>query len=407
MSIKIGYSMHDDAFTAGKDVIRQTANSSTLEAPHLVLAFCTSSLDQQLFIDGMASQLPRETPIVGATTIGVINNDIVCYNQPVAAALLLHSESIRTRIAWAEIRGDNEQQAGAELARKAGREKDDRFSFLLYNMIKKERTNRTLPEMNSLTSILHGIRSAETSPIPIFGGGSVGDYQFSPSKLFSRAGVDTSTLFGITFYGSFCYDYTIMHGCTPVDGEYHTITKNDGALILEIDDRPAIDVINDIYGSRDWQRELPVKELAIGMNLGEKYGPYQEQHYVTRLIAGPHLLKKGILTPEPDWHPGTEIQLMIRDTETMITSAKQRSQALLEKELHAGKKPLLGLYIDCAGRTCYFSNSLQEEAAMVQQVFNKYHVPLFGFYSGFEIAPFFEKSRGLEWTGVLILLTEE
>ncbi|MBN1479761.1 hypothetical protein EH223_17780 [candidate division KSB1 bacterium] len=406
MSIKIGYSEQDDAFASGEQVIRNAMNSDISDAPNLVLAFCTNSIDQQLFVDGLSSQLPPETPIVGATTIGIINNDVISYNRPSAAALVLQSKDIRTRITHAELKGGNEHQAGADLATRAGRDKDDRFLFLLYNMIKKARSHRTLPEMNSLNSILHGIRSTEPSPIPIFGGGSIGDYQFSPSRLFSRAGSSSSALLGITFGGSFYYDYTIMHGCTPVDGEYHTITKNDGALILEIDDKPAIEVINDLYGSRDWQRDLPVKELAIGMNLGEKYGSYQESQYVTRLIAGPHLLRKGILTPEPDWHIGTEIQLMIRDTEAMITSTKQNSKMLLEKTLAAGKKPLLGLYIDCAGRTCYFSNSLQEEAAMVQGVFNSHHVPLFGFYSGFEIAPLFGKSRGLEWTGVLILLAE-
>jgi len=37
---------------------------------------------------------------------------------------------------------------------------------------------------------------------------------------------------------------------------------------------------------------------------------------------------------------------------------------------------------------------------------NQYETPLLGFYSGVEIAPFLQKSRGLDWTGVLMVLAE-
>jgi len=38
---------------------------------------------------------------------------------------------------------------------------------------------------------------------------------------------------------------------------------------------------------------------------------------------------------------------------------------------------------------------------------NRYNTPLFGFYSGVEVAPIFRKSRGLDWTGVLMLLAKD
>jgi small ligand-binding sensory domain FIST len=261
--------------------------------------------------------------------------------------------------------------------------------------------------MNSLRSILHGIQSVNHSGVPIFGAGILGDFDFAPSSLFCSNGIRANCIMGITFCGDFDIDYIVMHGCMPINGIYHTITKNEGPLILELDGRPAIEIVNDIYGNRDWQKEIPVKELTIGVNMGPKYGPYKESNYVNRLIASPDLLKKGILTPEPDWQPGTEIQFMIRDNEDMLKSTQLSVETLVEQNINAGKKPLLGFFIDCAGRTSYFSNSLHEEAELVQRVFNQHNVPLFGFYSGLEIAPFFNESRGLEWTGVLVLLVEK
>lgn len=48
-----------------------------------------------------------------------------------------------------------------------------------------------------------------------------------------------------------------------------------------------------------------------------------------------------------------------------------------------------------------------EEAAEVLQAFARHGCPLFGFYSGVEVAPMPDKSRGLDWTGVLIVLAKE
>ena len=66
---------------------------------------------------------------------------------------------------------------------------------------------------------------------------------------------------------------------------------------------------------------------------------------------------------------------------------------------------MFALYIDCAGRTAVYSKTAVEEAAGIQKALNRVGCPLLGFYSGVEIAPFLNKSRGLDWTGVLLVMT--
>ena len=91
----------------------------------------------------------------------------------------------------------------------------------------------------------------------------------------------------------------------------------------------------------------------------------------------------------------------------MIESARENCENLMAKIRADHKKALFGIYIDCGGRTAAYSNIETEEAAEVQKVFNRYNTPLFGFYSGVEIAPFFGKSSGLDWTGVLMVMAGE
>jgi hypothetical protein len=46
-------------------------------------------------------------------------------------------------------------------------------------------------------------------------------------------------------HGGVRMDTIIMHGCKP-SGRYHTITKADGPMVLEIDGRPALEVLADM-----------------------------------------------------------------------------------------------------------------------------------------------------------------
>jgi len=50
-------------------------------------------------------------------------------------------------------------------------------------------------------------------------------------------------------------------------------------------------------------------------------------------------------------------------------------------------------------------DSETEEAQEVCDVFNTDDIPLIGFYSGVEVAPLLGKSRGLDWTGILTVIT--
>jgi len=211
----------------------------------------------------------------------------------------------------------------------------------------------------------------------------------------------------IILTGDFKPYFRIMHGCTPLNGIYHKLTKMEGSIIYELDGKPIVEMIDELYGNRDWRYQRPVNLLTIGKNHGKRYEQPIEENYVNRLITGCLPNGEGISIFEPDFEIGTEIQFMLRDTEKMIESAKKNSTELMEQIKADGKKALFGLYINCAGRTAGYSNTTTEEASEIQSVFNQHNSPLFGFYSGVEIAPLLKKSRGLDWTGVLVVLAGE
>jgi len=406
MKVGIGYCNQDDGFRSGKTVAEQAVQAAGIDRPDLVVAFCSGSVDHDAFFKGMQSCLGAEVPVIGGSAVGVITNDVLCYEGYPAAAAAIQSDRFGCRIATAGGLDRDERQAGALLAETLGHQPDDRFLLIFYDSVKIP-PRQAPPVMNASPPLIGGIESRVKPSIPIIGAGVVCDYDFNPTIQFCGSCVSTQSLVGAMFSGGITAYSDIMHGCTLKDGIYHTITKIKGPVIYELDGRPIVPLIDEIYGSREWRNQIPVKRLSIGVNYGKRYGEFNEADYVIRLISGALPGGEGIVLFEPDLDEGTDIVFMLRDADKMIFSAKESTARLVQKVVAAGKTPRLGMYIDCAGRTASFSDTLTEEAEAVQKILTRHKIPLLGFYSGVEIAPLLGKSRGLDWTGVLMILTED
>ncbi len=261
--------------------------------------------------------------------------------------------------------------------------------------------------INASPPIIRGIEEKLKQNIPILGAGVIGDYGFSRTSQFCGSYVGNQSVAGLMLGGKFTPYYRIMHGCIPKDGIYHKVTKAEGPVIYELDGRPIVKIIDEQYGSSEWRKQNPVHRLTLAINHSEKYSDFTETDFVNRLISGALPEEKGIVLFDPDIEEGDEVLFMLRNGAMMIDSAKKNTLELFEEIASRGEKPMFGLYIDCAGRTAVYSETLSEEASEVQRVFNRHNVPLLGFYSGVEIAPVQKRSRGLDWTGVLLVLAQK
>ena len=408
MKIGIGYTNLKDSFLSGAKVIKYALKNGKMKRPCLVIAFCSGTFDHKEFFEGMKSIVGNEIPIIGGSAIGIITNDYLSYEGYPAGAAIIESDSVLLRIASEEYLDENEKLASMKLAKKIGAEKGDNALFILYDSIKVPASNDTPPVLNTSSNILEGIEQILQAKTPVFGAGLIGDYMFGNTQQFCGSYVSSQSIVGLMISGNITPCFRIMHGCTPLDGIYHKITDIKGSVIYKIDNQPVCNMIDEIYGTRKWRNQHPVNLLTIGVNHAKRFDDPVEKHYVNRLITGvvKNGDREGISLFEPDLEPGEKIQFMLRDTTKMIESAKKNSLELLDQLKAENKKPLFALYIDCAGRAASKSHTLTEEASEIQNVFKKNNIPLLGFYSGVEIAPLLNKSRGLDWTGVLIVLSK-
>ncbi|HHP7236311.1 MAG TPA: FIST signal transduction protein [Desulfobacterales bacterium] len=407
MKIGIGFSNRQDATASGRQVAAQAIENAGIQNPTLVFAFCGGDLNAAEFYGGLQSVCGDGVPIVGGSAIGVITNEHLDYNGRSAAALVMASDTLRCRVAAVDGLAADEKQAGIRLARRLAIGGDAGFLLLFYDSIKQPGAADSPPILNASTALIEGLESGLPAGLPVFGAGLIGDYDFQSTVQFDGAGCGSQKAVAVHFREGVSPRFRIMHGCTPLDGIYRTVTRAEGACIYELDGRPIAPLIDALYGDRDWRCKNPVDLLTIGIYHGDKFSGIEEGRYVNRLIAGILPDGLGIAMFEPDIREGTEVQFMLRDTQKMIQSATRNAAAILKEVRREGKKALCGLYIDCAGRAAGYSKTVQEEAAEVQKAFRDHGCPLLGFYSGVEIAPLLGRSRGLDWTGVLLLFVED
>ncbi len=369
----------------------------------LVLAFCGGKHDYDDCFAGIRS-VSGDLPIVGGAAIGIITNDHLGYEGHEVGVAVLPAD-LRWKLAVGSELGQDEARAGRQLGLQLADQGStaDELILLFYDSIKQPPP--PAPVLNVSTHLLDGLRDglgAELPP-PIVGAGLVGSYNFDQPKLFCGERVEQQCAVAAQLSGDYAAFHTVMHGCKPIS-DYHTITRVEGAVVYEIDGKPASKVIDELLGDQQWQERLPLLTVTLGVNHGEKYAPYDESQYVNRLIVGVIPEDQALVLFEADFSEGSKFQFMQRNAEMMRESATLRCQEALAQLESEGGEPILALYIDCAGRTNAFSGAEVEEASIVQDIIGS-QMPLLGFYSGVEIAPLLGQSRGLDWTGVVLVLT--
>jgi hypothetical protein len=407
MRVGIGYANEADGMASGRKVAEQAIKEGNIKKPGLVIAFAGGNIDHFEFFNGIKSIVGNDVPVTGGSAIGVITNRELSYEGHPSVAAVLDADTLKIELGVAGDLDKNEKTAGVSLGAKFTERDEGKLLLIFYDSVKKSPTENGPPVINASRPLIGGIEEKLKQNIPILGAGVLEDYGFGCTHQYCGSYVGNQSVVGLMLGGEFTPYYRIMHGCIPKDGIYHRVTKAEGPVIYELDGRPIVKIIDEQYGSSEWRKQNPVNRLTLAINHNEKYGDFIETDFVNRLISGALPDEKGVVLFEPDFREGDDVLFMLRNGAMMIDSVKKNTQELFDELLSRGEKPKFGLYIDCAGRTAAYSETLSEEASEVQRICNKYGVPMLGFYSGVEIAPVQGKSRGLDWTGVLLVLAQK
>jgi hypothetical protein len=404
MRVGVGYSEETDSHTAGHQVAQQALAHLSGAAPCQALLFSTSRHDPVALARGVKGIIGAETPLIGGYAVGIISSDAFGYDGYQVGLALFAGERIRFDLCKAGPLPGNEQQCGEALGQQLVNKMPACGAtsvLVLYDSVNR---SDTFFALNMAVPLLNGLSCHVEDAVMrhLIGAGLVGDMECRATWQWYNNEINQGTAMAMLVSGDLACHTTVLHGCRPAS-DYHTVTQADGATVLEIDHRPALEVISELLGK---EHDVPWKEYAffvtLGVNQGEKYGPFREENYQNRLCLRADIKRKAMVMFEPDLVAGTEVQLMRRSMD--FSYIGERIEQLFA-EIPEGYHPFFAFYINCAGRAAAYCGAEEEDAGAVLEALAG-RVPLLGIYSGVEIGPIDHRPRSLDWTGVLTLFCE-
>lgn len=398
----VGFSDDADSRRAGHDAVEAAINASGRTDAAVALTFCTSRHDPEELILGAKSALPPAAHLVGGFSVGAMSAEHLGYGGCEAAAAVLSTGDVELHPVLATGLAADEEATGAEPGRKvrsiAPAGAPD--MLLLYDSVKK-----TLPKgfiLNHAVPMLAGLRAELGDLSRVAGAGLMGDFQGSPTSVWVDSKPQAQAAIGLVLGGLARLHSVVIHGCEPM-GSYHRVTRAEGDTVFEIDGMPALDFMNGVVSAYS---PLPFEEYplaaTLGVNNGDRFGPFKPEDYINQLCMFADPETKALHMFEPYLATGMEIQLMRR--RIPFEYVAERVETLFDEIGEA--RPVLAIYLDCAGRASALSQTDGEDAAAVRDAVAG-RVPLLGLYTGVEIAAVAGVVSPLDYTGVLCLITAE
>jgi class 3 adenylate cyclase len=398
--ITVGVADAPQTAAAGRQAVERALADAPGRPPDCALLFSTSRHDPGELLAAVRRALPERVPVYGGYAVGIISGDYLGYDGFQVGVALFWLDGAELQVLVERGLNQGEAAAGGRLLQQLQKQRfrGDPSLLLLYDSVNRTGNRYRL---NMATSILDGGLDRIAGEVPFVGAGLVGDMQCRTTHQWTGDTVETQTALMLAFSGGLEIEQVVFHGCRPASA-YHQVTRTDENVVLEIDGRPALEVVAELLGpesGRAWRDYAFF--VTLGVNKGSKYGTFDPDAYANRMCMGVDAERQGLVMFEPDLKAGDTFQLMLRDIDFSYIGEKIRA--------HLGRKapskPVFALYIDCAGRASAYSHLEEEEATYVQAALRDV-CPLLGFYSGVEVARIAGRPEALDWTGVLSLFYE-
>jgi hypothetical protein len=383
----VGYSTNVDPQAAVAEALA-AALASGDAPPRLAIVYATVSYDQAALLAAVGDRLPG-VPVVGASTSGVAINGMAVEAGRCLAATVLRSDDLRVRVASAEGLNKDPFRCGREVAEKLGpRPPGPSATFLWFDILTGA----------NIAALLAGL--AEGGHPAVVGGASgqpwgimVQTFQYAGDRALSNSAV-ALLIEGVEPV------YDMTHGMEPIGLEL-TITRARDNVIEEINGRPALDVWCEQLGVEP-SRDIDVAgSWAFGIRPPVGV-PYESMFTRTPFQLDPATRTITLPVPIP---AGTRAHVCVRTQAGVFDRALAMGRRMADAL--RGRRPLLALSFECAGRPGPFlgPEKSNEEIVEIQSLIGG-TIPWLGMYAWGEICPLGGRSEFHNYTLPLCVLCE-
>lgn len=216
---------------------------------------------------------------------------------------------------------------------------------------------------------------------PKFGGLASGGRGLNQNRLLVADDVHRSGGVGVVFTGNLEVDTLIAQGCRAI-GTPMLVTRCQHSVLQELDGRPPLQVIAELYESLDPRdRELMQTSLFLGLELRSDEVEYAPGELLVRNLIGADE-NTGALAVGAELRPLTVVQFVLRDAH----SAEQELRRMLSRHRRAATgRPAGALLFSCVGRGAGLFGHADHDTSLFEEQLGP--APLGGFFCNGEIGP--------------------
>ena len=330
-------------------------------AADLVLAFGAREVFTRAVVGAIRERHPGAS-VLGCSTAGEIAGARVYDGSVVTTAVTFASTRIATARERIEARADS-RNAGARLAARLA--KDDLVHVFVLS-------DGLVVNGSELT---RGLAEGLPPGVAVTGGLSGDGARFGITEVCLDGAPVSHEVIALGLYGkSLRVGYGSLGGWDPF-GPDRLVTRAEGSVVFELDERPALDLYREYLG--DHAAGLPASGLLFPLSIRNEAGG------LVRTILD---IDEGArsLTFAGDVPQGAYARLMRASSDRLIDGATGAARAAVAALPNASAE--LAILISCVGRKLVLKQRVEEEVEGVRDVLGA-GATLAGFYSYGELCP--------------------
>jgi len=228
------------------------------------------------------------------------------------------------------------------------------------------------------SSLISGLEENLEKLVSITGGMCGDDARFEKTLASYKENPKEGEVILIGFYGETLeISFASFGGWIPI-GPERKITKSRANILFEIDNQPALNLYKKYLG--DKASELPQASLLYPLNVK----PEGKDEPVVRTILGINN-ENNSMTLAGDVPVNSRVQLMMSSVDAIANGAQHAAELAMKNRKN---KPEVAILVSCVGRKLVMDQRVEEEVEQVREMIGE-KIPMTGFYSYGEMAPFY------------------
>jgi hypothetical protein len=371
----VGMSHHRNPKVAGQEAANQALKAAGVEKPDFIFMFATVGYDQQSLLEAVR-EATDGAPLCGCSAEGVIAGDEADESHFSVAVMTIRSDQIRFSHGIVTGLKEGSAEVGRAIAEATQPQvSSDTLALFLFP------DGMTL-NFDRLLAGLEGQLNPDHL-LPLVGGTAGTIPGMPPTYQYTNDHVVSDGVAWALLSGGARIAWAVNHGCVPVGAE-RKVTRSEGNVIYEIDDRPALEVLTDYLTVDDIEdRARTGLAFPLGFKAPGHMPGYGE--YIIRAMVGMDDATGSVTIPT-EVSEGASIWLTRRDYEKLANGVERAAEEI--KAQLGGNPAKLVFQFDCAGRGKVFLRE-QQKLRLLETLRGQIgpDIPWLGFYTFGEISP--------------------